>query len=405
MTRNRIPTALRLSSIGLVLSLMGLTAQAQTSPWSVGISQRFEHQSNVFQSANAVSDTVSTTSLVGGVDLPIGRQRVFGRASFGHVRFGDQSQLNHDGYSLLAGVNWETAGNLSGTVSIDSSRSLAEFTPAGLNGVTTNNLTRTDGGRFSVRLGGVSRLAIEVTGATRRTRFDNPAFLNRNSNIDEASAGVRYRPAGSLVLGAAVRLTRGEYPNFRNPSAGRFTPEGFEKDNLDLTAEWPISGASRVDARLSFGRDRYDTITSRNFSGATGEVAWRWSPTGRTTLTTSFSRRSGDEVSVATGAGQIPYATAATRIANTVAVVADHELTGKIRARAGLSYLDGSSVDLLFGSSTSEAVTGALLGVTWEATRAIRAGCDLNYRSRASRAGVVGYDTRVIGCFGEFVIR
>lgn len=396
----------RLSLVGGAVMLLALQAQAQTSPWYAGVSQRFEHQTNLFQSSSGeVSDTISTTSLVAGLDQPIGRQRLFGRATLGTVRYQDRSDLNHNAHNALLGLDWETAGRLSGTVAVDSSETLADFTPFGLPGALTENTTSSRGARASVRLGVVTRLTVEAGGATRTTRFDNAAYRIRNVDIDELFGRVRYRPAGALVLGLGLRTTRGEYPNFRQPSPGVFTPEGFKRDNVDLTAEWPLSGASRLDARLSLGKDRYDTLSARDFSGVTGEVIWRWQPTGRTAMTSSFTRRTGDDTAVSTIPGQVPYATAATRVSNTLFTSVDYDVTGKIKARGSLSVSDSTAVDLLRGTTGADFTTALTLGATWEATRAIRAGCDLTYRSRANKAGVAGFDATIIGCFGEFVLR
>ena len=405
MTRTRRSHVARLSGIALGLAALAISAQAQTSPWYVGLQQRFEHQSNVLQSPVEISDTISSTSLIAGLDQPIGRQRLFGSVTLGRVNYSDQKSLSHDGHSLQLGINWEMAGNLSGVLAVDSAQSLADFTPAGFQSVTSNNLVKTQGGRFSVRLGTVGRLSVEAGGNTRRTRYDNPAYITRNANIDEGFAGLRYRPGGSLVLGAAVRMTRGEYPNCRNPRPGVYTTEGFEKDNLDLTAEWPLSGASRLDARVSIGKDRYDTISTRDFSGVTGQVTWNWQPTGRTSLVTSFSRNSGDDASIALGTGGVPIATAASRVTNVLAARATYDLTGKIKLAGGFSYSDGTSVSLIGGGTTADVNTVANLGLTWQATRAIRAGCDVSLRSRATKAGVTGYDSTTLGCFGEFVLR
>lgn len=396
----------RLSVIAGVIGLFALQAQAQTNPWYIGVNQRFEHHTNLFQaSSQEVSDTVSTTSVVAGLDQPIGRQRLYGRLTAGTSRYSERSDLNHNAYSLAAGIDWETAGRISGTLAVDAAESLADFNPVGLPGVLTNNTTSTQGLRGSVRVGVVTRLTAEVGGATRKTRFDNAAYQIRNVDIDEAYGLVRYRPAGSLVLGVGLRATRGNYPNFRNPSAGVYVSEGFKRDNIDLIAEWPVSGASRVDARLSVGKDRYDTLTARDFSGVTGEVTWKWQPTGRTSLTTVYTRRTGDETSVSTVPGQVPYATAANQVSNTLGVAADYELTGKIKLRGSVAISDSKAVDLIRSTTNNDFTTTATLGLNWEATRAIRAGCDISMRSRADKGGNPGYDATVFGCFGEFVLR
>ncbi len=406
MTKTSRRTPARLSAIGCVLGLLALQAQAQTSPWYLGINQRLEYQSNVFQaSAGEVSDTISITSLVGGFDLPVGRQQFFGRASLSANRYQSRSALNNNGHAAQLGVNWETVGNLAGTIALDSSESLAEFNPTGLPGVTDNNRTSTTGARATARIGLVTRLTGEVGVSTRKTRYDNALYQSRNLNIDEVFGGVRYRPAGALILGIGVRATRGEYPNFRNPGPGRFTPETFDRDNVDLSAEWPMSGASRLDARVSIGRDRYDTLTAGNYDGVTGSLIWVWQPTGRTSLTTGYTRTSGDQAQVTNIPGLAPYTASINRVSDTLFASADYELTGKIKAKAGLSFSDASNLDLTRQTTGSERLTGATLGLVWEATRAIRAGCDVSYRTRASQAGVAGYDASIFGCFGEFVLR
>ncbi len=396
----------RLSAIGLVLGLFALQAQAQSQPWYLGAQQRFEHQTNVFgTSAGQVSDTVSMTSLLAGLDQPFGRQRLFASAVAGTNRYQNRSELNHESYSVRLGLDWETAGRLSGNITADASERLADFAPLGLLSTSSNNTTRTRGLAGVVRVGVVTRLTAEIGGATRSTRFDNVAYQIRNVDIDEIYGAVKYRPAGSLVLGVGLRTTRGEYPNFRQPALGVFTPEGFDRDNIDLTAEWPVSAASRVDARLSYGRDRYDTLTARDYSGVTGALTWRWQPTGRTTVTTAYVRTAGDDTTLTTVPGQLPYATAATRVQNLLGTAVDYELTGKIKLRGALSFSEASAVDLIRSTTASEFVSTVYAGLVWEATRAIRAGCDLTLRNRATRSGVAGYDANTVGCFGEFVLR
>jgi hypothetical protein len=67
-------------------------------PYSMSLSQSVTRESNLLrvEEGQAVpdtlsrSDTVWTSTLQGGIDQPIGRQRVFGNASLRHSRFGEQ---------------------------------------------------------------------------------------------------------------------------------------------------------------------------------------------------------------------------------------------------------------------------------------------------------------------------
>jgi hypothetical protein len=398
-------TISRLSLVGCLLGFVTPHVVAQTSPWYLGASQRIEHQSNIYSaSSGAQSDTISITSLLAGFEIPVSRQQLFGRATVSANRYQNRSVLNNNSHSAQLGLNWETAGNLAGTVAIDSSETVGDFSPFGLAATTDNNMVSTTGARATARFGLVTRLSGEVGASARRTRYDNPFYIARNVDIEEAFVGVRYRPAGSLVLGAALRRTLGEYPNFRNPAPGRFTPEGFQADNLDLTADWPLTGASRIDARFSIGENSYDTLTVGNYNGLTGALTWNWRPSGRTTAAFGWTRAAGDETSLSTIPGRAAVTTSINRVADTLFARAEYELTGKIRANAGLAYSDSSTLNLATLSAGSERVTTANLGLVWSATRNIRAGCDVLFRT-ATRAGAPGYDATNFGCFGEFVLR
>ena len=216
---------------------------------------------------------------------------------------------------------------------------------------------------------------------------------------------MRYRPAGALVLGVGVRRTLGEYPNFRQPVGGGFTPEGFEANNVDLTAEWPLSGASRVDARFSLGKNKFDTLAVGNYDGLTGALTWNWKPTGRTGLVMGVTRAAGDEASLSTLPGRASVATSINRVSDSLFARAEYDLTGKIKANAGLAFSDSTALNLATQTAGAERLTTANFGLVWEATRAIRAGCDVLFRTATRGGGGAGYDSTNFGCFGEFVLR
>ena len=70
-----------------------------------------------------------------------------------------------------------------------------------------------------------------------------------------------------------------------------------------------------------------------------------------------------------------------------------------------MSATEANAVDLLTGASSRDFSTGLTMGLTWEATRTIRAGCDVAYRNRPTRSGIAGYDATDLGCFGSFIPR
>lgn len=400
-------THLRRRQHGFALAVLSVAciapAAAETSPYYIGVSQRFTHQSNVFQtSAVPVSDTQSSTSLIAGLDQPFGRQRLFGSMTASANRYQDNTQLNHTAYAARLGLDWSTVERVSGNVAVDASQSLSDLTPAGLAATTLKSTTRTQGIAAGLRVGVVTPLTAEATLSHRSNR--NSGYAARDLNVDEGSIGVKYRPGGALVVGAAIRLTHGEYPNYP-VSSTVVAAEGFDKKNLDLSADWPLSGASAVNARLSFGRDRYDSDKARDFSGLTGSLGWSWAPTSRLSLTTSLSRVTGDDVVYAIGTDQIVTSTSIARVRNTLALSAGYEVTAKIAARAGLSVSDGTVINPGAAGTATDRTNSFNLGLSWAPTRSIRTGCDLSRTSRSAAAFVTAYDANSFGCFGEFTLR
>jgi hypothetical protein len=398
---------LRSGAVAAAALACTVSAFAQASPYYIGVNQRFTHQSNVFQtSASPVSDTVSSTSLVAGFDQPISRQRLFGSLTASANRYSDLSPLDHSAYSGRAGIDWATVGNLTGSLTADASQSLADFNPVGFTGTTLKSITKNQGIAAVVRLGVVTRFTLEGSLAHRKTRNSDPLYALRDLDINEGSIGVKYRPGGALVLGAAVRLTQGDYPRYSKDSlTGAYTSEGFDRKNLDLTADWPLSGASTVVARLSIGQDDYDSVTARDFSGVTGNLTWNWKPTGRLSLNTGFSRSAGDDTQIVIGPDLSYLSNSISRVRNTLSFNAGYEVTAKIQARAGLSYSDGSVVDAAGVDAGSDRATTASLGVSWAPTRSIRTGCDLGRVQRRGPTAASDYGNNTFGCFGEFTLR
>lgn len=117
--------------------VVGSHAQAQTSPYYIGLSQTLGYDSNVFRRddrtvtipnpvdpANPIVQTpessglISTTSLVGGFNQRIGRQRVYLDGRIGYTSYANQSQLDAPVYAISGGVDWETAEDWSGRLAL-----------------------------------------------------------------------------------------------------------------------------------------------------------------------------------------------------------------------------------------------------------------------------------------------
>jgi hypothetical protein len=374
-------------------------------PWFVTLSQEVEHQTNALSSTdNEVGDTRWTTGLGGGLNLRFGRQRAYARGTLTHTRYNKLDGLDGQGYDLNAGLDWETVGNLSGALTASAGRRQADFN-TGVTTVTLKNTERFEELRASALLGGVGLLGIQGSLGYRRVNFSAPEFASREYVQTSASAGVVYRPSSALSLGAGLQAQASDYDV---PAFGQFQPDSNERRDVYVTATWQATGASTLGGQVNIGKTDYDRSNADDFSGLTGAVYWNWRPTGRTAVSTTLSRETGQESGfqrLSNGNRTRLTATDFSRVTNLVAVGVTYELTGKVTLNGQVSYANRKLVDSLTNGSGKDNTTLATLGANWLATRIITVGCNVGYETRsASGFGSFDYNGTTFGCLGQITL-
>jgi Putative beta-barrel porin 2 len=380
-------------------------AQSAERPWYVGATQDFTYLSNVLiTSSGEISDVVSTTSLRGGFNQPFGRQRAFANVALNHQSYRDLSERNSNGYNVEAGLDWSTVERLSGTVRWYSNRRQAAYNVGGIVPISLSNIERTDDLEFRARLGVVTALGFEAAVGHRRLRFGAPEFAAREYNQDNGSFGIVYRPSGILSLNTGVSGSR-----TRNLFAevGQSGPDRNRRRDVYVGANWVPTGASTVDARLSYGKQQYDRATSADFSGLTGYARWVWKPTGRLELQTSLSR----DISQDAGFlrldqnNNLQSGTDFAQTTNQLGVTAKYDLTGKIALTGGLTYSKRRLVEGFTGAVGRDNTTAGQIGFAWAATRTLSAGCGAGRESRSgSGTGTADYTADRFNCFGSVTL-
>ncbi|MBP6900801.1 MAG: hypothetical protein KBC73_11960 [Burkholderiaceae bacterium] len=405
----------------LILALP-LAAQAQSSPWYLGISQSVGHESNLYRVSDgetlsapySKSDTVYASSVLGGLDQMLGRQRLNATASVRASKYQNNSQLDNTGYGLKANLDWQTVGRLSGTLGLSSNQALAQFNTRDGNGnlITQRNTERTNQFDATARLGGVTRLTLEAGLGYRQRDYSAAAYDSRDYRQTYGSAGVRWRSGPQLQLGAALRLTDGKVPRFLLTSSG-YQADTYRRTDLDLTANWNPSGNSQFYARLSPTRTRYDRDQARDISGLTGIATWDWRASGKLRLNSRLWRDNGqsaDSFSLgAFGQGVVDYG----RTTTGLQLGANYDATAKLAATASLSHQRRSLVDtrtlggvLLSSREGSDNTTSLALGLRWQPTRAVQLGCDLSHEQRSANSSLSwDYNANSLSCYGQFVIQ
>ncbi|WP_156422030.1 hypothetical protein [Paucibacter sp. KCTC 42545] len=398
--------------LALSLASIGFAAQAETTPLYYGGSLSLNHVSNLYRvSEGANSDDVATVSLLGGIDQHLGRQRLYADASVQTNRYRKNGTLNNYGYNLKGGLDWSTIERLSGTLSVGSSRNLATYNiGSGITPVFEKNIETNDRLDAVVRLGLVTKFTLEGTAGMNRRRFSLIEYARLEFDQNRYSLGLFYRPSADLRLGVAGRRTNTDYLRYTITSSPlvkppTFATAKFERNDIDLTTDWTLSGRSALFARLSSGRQTRTDGPNNNFSGVTGQLTWRWQPTARWNISTSVSRDTGLESTLfQTGASSTNYEQ--DRITKALQINADYELTGKVFLTAGASLANSDRKTALAANTVPDYDKDKAfnLGARWLYSRGITLGCQAGWNSRDSSTASYVYDATNFGCYGQLLI-
>ena len=164
-------------------------ARAETSPWYIGASQGFTHQSNVFASfSNPQSDTISSTGVLGGLDLQLGRQHLYANGNAQINRRQNFSELNNVSYGFIGGLDWQTIERLSGSLQYTANQSLANYADVRFATV-IRDVQKTQATVATVRYGITPRLGIDA----RRRAADTGRTAPGGGGVPQAAHTVHLR--------------------------------------------------------------------------------------------------------------------------------------------------------------------------------------------------------------------
>ena len=398
------------------------TVAADPNPYYIGVSQGFTHDSNVYRIPSGPGDVFSSTSVFGGFDQPISRQRVFGRANVSLNRYQDEKQLNNTSYDLATGAELATIENITGNVNLGISKSLAS--PAASFGVPTavrnEGLTKRADAR--VRWGGPSLLTLEGSAGYVRLDYSAPEYVTSETRETTGSLALYYRPGAALRLGVAGRFERTRTPRaVLDPVSGAYQSNTSDGSNLDLLAEYLYGGSLSGNGRLSYTRQTNSQVKGADFSGITGSLGVTWRATAKTSFQFDAAREAGFETAnttryavVQSGTGVVLTPVAAlyenNRLTTSFGLGASYEATAKIGASARLRYTRANLVSpTTVGGASNESTDvfkGASLGVSYAITRAWGASCSYGYETRSvSGAVAYSYNANTIGCSTQFTLR
>ena len=319
-----------------------MSASAQTSPYTMGLSQSLTHDSNIVRLRDgqaspaglSKSDTVSSTALFASIDQPMGRQRVYAGATLRSIHYASNGDFDSQGHALKLGLDWQTVARISGKVSLSSDRSArTDVRDRSESSILRSNTETANQADFSLSMGLTTPLSVEAAFSKRDLRYSAPEARFREYDQTSASLGLRYRLGGATTAGVAWRQTRSDYPGLL--SALPDPHDRRRRQDIDLTLAWVPTGASQLDLRISSGQTEHQRFAERDFSATSGALVWAWRPSGKLRLSTTLARDVGQDANTAT--------TAFSRSTDTMRLRADHELTAKVSLNGSIGI--GLGVD------------------------------------------------------------
>lgn len=393
-------------------------AGAQTddaAPFYVGASLGVSHVSNVYRQADSTnSDTVISAGVLGGLDEKFGRQHLKLDGVLQDNRYSSNRDLNNKSYTLHSALDWQTVGNLSGTLSAKSDRSLADFNiGSGVDPIFKKNIEREDEYQAIARVGVATRYTVEAGWLHRQREFSAEEYSRFAFRQDTGSLGIYATPAGNVRLGLVGRHTKGRNPRYPigltlepdplDPTKLRLVVvnavNDYSRDDFDFTTRWNTGGSSTLNTRISRSRTKNGLNTLlRDFSGTTGAVGWNWQPTGKLQFNVQYSRDTGQETEV--------RAADLNRIYTSWQVGGNYAATGKLSFNAKISKNRGRRT-----GDTGIVVPDAFddnnaynIGVRWNFSRSFSLGCEYDHASRNSSVPQYVYSAGSYGCTGQAIL-
>ena len=398
---------------GALAALMVLAAGAgsvgaEELPLYLTLSQSLTRDSNLLRDNNdRRSDTISVTTVAGGLNKAYGRQNYRVSASASRNAYSDNKQFDNDGYAVSAEVASEVGSNFKVTLNAGASQFLPNFEDQFNR--TTRNTERNRQASVDVRYGLYGRWSVNA-GASY-SKVDYQVTESENKTSQSVFAGVRYLPSDLAYIGLTLYRTDTELPNRRLVTTTA-VGEDIERTSLNLDTVWQVTGFSRLSGRLGVTSEKHPQDRRRDFDGLTGSASWTFTPAGKATYALSWVRDTNNEGggTFNSTAGQLFSANK--RLTNSLSATATWQATAKIKLNANYTHAkyEEDSELLLAGVTpvSSDEQTGRYnavsLGVSYQPLRSVGLGCDMQRYDRTASVFSRAYDGNSVACRASFTI-
>jgi hypothetical protein len=379
-------------------------ASGDARPLSLTVRQGWRRNSNLYalsstaaqaQPSLAGGDTVMVTGLRAAYDRRAGAQEIALWADVSNNSYRRFDDLDNVAWSAGGQLNWQLGRQWYGTLAGGSQRLLNPFTNQNRtirNQLALNSLASSVGYRFGTRWS----VFAGADFASRR----NGESLFRESDLDQTGleTGVRFQhPSGDADGSVVLRTVRGRFPNAQTSDAlgealAQPLDNAFRDRSLLLRGALRLSAPTYVVGEIGVTARRFDTLSSRNFSGLTGSFLWQWQPTDPLRV----------EAYVRRNLGPIQLASASSVDAVQTGLSVSWRIAPKVTlgAHAGWDrYVYAGDPVGALGIERRDRVRVIGVSAAWQAWRNVQLIADHRRELRSSNYSVFNYDVDITSLF------
>ena len=405
----------------LCLCLLASNARAALEPFTLGASETVKHESNINHGPEGavISDWLSTTEFTAALDEAVGRSKLLANVGVNYNAYKDEHHLDYFGYNAGTELDWETIGDLSGSLGASTTRKrYVDGVNSGpsLLGTTTSTTERnmqTDNRVFArAQLGGPARWQIYGGADASQRRYSASDFQGQDEKQVSTNVGTRYSTSPDLAFGVEGNFTHGEYPHVVYAIfAGQELTKAskFNSRSVDATVRLKATGNSGFDASLGYTTESSDAL-SKDAKFVNGSLNWTWTPPSHFKTRLGLKRSADIDNQVANqNLGLKGSSLTGVSVNNLASLDVTYELTAKVSLDANATYSQRkySDVKQLTGPDLAGTVrtTSFLLSATWQPTRTTELSCGGGREHRradsALTASLPSYADNTVQCMGS----
>jgi exopolysaccharide biosynthesis operon protein EpsL len=258
-----------------------------------------QHDSNVFRLSDSASpqavigtptrsDTAAITTVGVLLNKPYSLQRFELDVHADYFRYRRFSNLNFTALNYAAAWRWSLTPALHGNLTAQQREFVDNSADVQNLGQLNRRTERANLFDAEYEVAGGLRL---LGGFFDRTTTNSQPFtFEGDSSVQGAEAGLRYVFPSGTSMAYRFKKGSGDYPD--RPASSFFATR-FKDREHELRLDWPVTGKTMIQARLSNFDRAHQDLAARDFSGMTGQLNATWAATGKTTVTLGLGRELG----------------------------------------------------------------------------------------------------------------